>query len=246
MLTVVLTRHGATPRSDPEQHLGQGIDIGLSDAGRAAARALAARVEGVAFDRVISSPLRRALETAESVATGRPVETDPRVAEMDYGEWEGLTYVQIDARDLDLRRRWEVDPAVTSCPGGESGTEVAGRARSFLADALARARAGPAAPAPTAAPADGRILVIAHATFNRILLCVALGVPVRDYRRRFRQDPANLTVLRFPGDVEDGALLLVANDTSHLGATGAQWREGMRHGNGRRQGSGGGWGSGEG
>jgi len=140
------------------------------------------------------------------------VETDPRVTEMDYGEWEGLTYAQIDARDLELRRRWEDDPAVTPCPGGESGNDVAARARTFLADAIARG------------PHEGRILVVAHATFNRILLCVALGVPVRDYRRRFRQDPANLTVLRFPDDVEDGALLLVANDTSHLRRGAAPWR----------------------
>lgn len=209
MLTVFLTRHGATPRSEPEQHLGQGIDIGLSTAGRAAADALAARLAGVAFDRVVSSPLRRALETAEIVAlaAGRPVEADRQVMEMDYGEWEGLTYVEIDERDLDLRRRWEEDPAGTACPGGESGDDVARRARSFLGDAIARGRRG------------GRILVVAHATFNRILLCVALGVPVRDYRRRFRQDPTNLTALHFPGGVDDGALLLVANDTSHLEVT---------------------------
>ena len=214
MLTLVLTRHGATSRSDPEQHLGQGIDIGLSSAGRAAAAALADRLEGVAFERVVSSPLRRARETAEIVAAGRPVEADPRVAEMDYGEWEGLTYGEIDARDLELRRRWEDDPAGTACPDGESGDDVAMRARSFLADAIARG------------PQEGRMLVVAHATFNRILLCVALGVPVRDYRRRFRQDPTNLTVLGFPGRVEDGALLLVANDAAHLGAAVAPWRDG--------------------
>jgi len=213
VLTVILTRHGATPRSDPEQHLGQGIDIGLSDAGRSAARALGARLEGVAFDRIVSSPLRRALETAGTVAPGRLVETDPRIAEMDYGEWEGLTYEEIDTRDLELRRRWEDDPAETPCPGGESGNEVAARGRAFLADAIARG------------PHDGRILVVAHATFNRILLCVALGVPVRAYRRRFRQDPTNLTVLNFPRRLEDGALLLVANDTSHLGAAAAPWQE---------------------
>ena len=220
MLTVILTRHGATSRSDPEQHLGQGIDIGLSDAGRSAARALGARLEGVAFDRIVSSPLRRALETAGTVAPRRRVETDPRIAEMDYGEWEGLTYEEIYARDLELRRRWEDDPAGTPCPGGESGDDVAARARSFLADAIARG------------PHDGRILIVAHATLNRILLCVALGVPVRDYRRRFRQDPTNLTVLRFAGHIEDGALLLVANDTWHLGAAAAPWQEKGRQGAG--------------
>lgn len=207
MLTVVLTRHGSTPRSDPEQHLGQGIDVGLSAAGGSAARALAGRLEGVAFDLMVSSPLRRAVETVELLAAGRAVETDARLAEMDYGEWEGLTYAQIEARDLERRRRWEADPAAEHCPGGESGNEVAARARSFLSDAIGRASP------------EGRILVVAHATLNRILLCVALGVPVRAFRRRFRQDPANLTILGFPGDLEAGALLLLANDTAHLGMT---------------------------
>jgi broad specificity phosphatase PhoE len=220
VLTVVLTRHGSTPRSDPEQHLGQGIDIGLSAEGEAAANALAARLEGVAFDRIISSPLRRAVETAEILAAGPAVETDARLAEMDYGEWEGLTYAQIEARDLERRRRWEADPAAEHCPGGESGDEVAARGRSLLADAVERAGSGA-----HRADAAGRILVVAHATLNRILLCVALGVPVRDFRRRFQQDPANLTILRYPGNVEAGALLLLANDTAHLGMTPPALRE---------------------
>jgi broad specificity phosphatase PhoE len=210
---MVLTRHGATPRSNPEQHLGQGIDIALSDEGRAAARALAARLDGVAFDRVVASPLRRAQETADLLAGGRPIESDARIAEMDYGEWEGLTYEQIEARDPELRDRWVADPGTVACPGGESGDDVARRAASFVGDAVR-----------WAGDAEGlgqrrRMLVVAHATFNRILLSVVLGVPLRDYRRRFRQDPANLTILSFgseTGDTAIGAKLVVGNDTSHV------------------------------
>jgi broad specificity phosphatase PhoE len=59
--------------------------------------------------------------------------------------------------------------------------------------------------------------VVAHGTYNRILLCVGLGVPVRDYRRRFIQDRTNLTVLRYElGDTPDGAQLILANDVAHL------------------------------
>jgi broad specificity phosphatase PhoE len=86
--------------------------------------------------------------------------------------------------------------------------------RSFLVDAIERTRSRR-----QGAEGEGRILVVAHATLNRILLCVALGVPVRDFRRRFRQDPANLTILRFPSGVDAGALLVLANDTAHLGMT---------------------------
>src|SRR5512143_2037826 len=106
MLTLVLTRHGLTARSEPEQHLGQKIDIPLSAAGREQAHALGRRLAAVDFEHVVSSPLARARETAEIAlgeiaAAGRHVPTvqlDPRLLEMDYGRWEGLTYAELDAR----------------------------------------------------------------------------------------------------------------------------------------------------
>jgi broad specificity phosphatase PhoE len=215
VVTLVLTRHGATDRSEPEQHLGQRIDIPLSESGRAAAEKLGRRLAGVDFRRVISSPLVRAQETARAVASAAVVETDPRLAEMDYGRWEGLTYEQIEEKDADLRRVWEADPERLACPGGESGGDVARRVRAFLADLIAD----------PAAIADERpVLAVAHSTTNRILLAVALGVPVRDYRRRFKQDPANLTVLRFASGNADDSQLLLANDMAHVkGVRGATW-----------------------
>jgi broad specificity phosphatase PhoE len=208
VLTLILTRHGATDRSNPEQHLGQRIDIPLSEAGRAAAQALGRRLEGVRFDRIIASPLRRAQETARLALPGADVETDARLAEMDYGEWEGLTYEAIAERDGERRRAWEEDPEASACPGGESGADVARRVRAFLADAAQA----------------GQVLAVAHSTTNRILLAVALHVPVREYRRRFQQEPANLTVLRFPGSADEGALLLLGDDMSHVrGTRGATW-----------------------
>ncbi len=251
MLTLVLSRHGATPRSDPEQHLGQRLDLPLSDAGRAAARALGERLAGVPFDRIVSSPLARARETASLVVPGVDVEIDARLTEMDYGRWEGLTYAQIDAVDATARRRWEEDPADLACPGGESGDQVAGRVRSLLVDLLGWAdrSGGTSGQESSAGDAGGkarpgsvgkarlgsvgkarpgsvgsRVLVVAHSTTNRVLLSVALGVPIRDYRRRFTQAPANLTVLRFPASLDEGARLLVGNDVSHIrGVRGDTW-----------------------
>ena len=216
-LTLVLTRHGLTDRSDPEQHLGQGIDIGLSAPGRAQAAALAGRIAEEHFDRIVGSPLRRAMETAETVARGRPVETDPRLMEMDYGSWEGLTYREIDARDAAYRARWVADPGPLACPGGESGDDVAARAGSFLADLLGWAAQGERE--------DPVVLAVAHSTLNRILLCVAVGIPVREYRRRFTQSQANLTVLRWPPDARPHeARILTVNDSSHVAALGqAPW-----------------------
>jgi broad specificity phosphatase PhoE len=226
VLTVVLTRHGLTDRSEPEQHLGQHIDISLNAAGRRQADSLSRRLAAVRFDRVISSPLFRAQETAEILGRGARVETDPRLKEMDYGAWEGQTYEQIEASDGAFRREWELAPDRLACPGGEAGNDVAERVRAFLDDliddhrawhARARFRAATNPGGPAGDPGQRPVLVVAHSSTNRVLLCVALGTDVRDYRKRFVQAQANLTVLRW--EASDGpadAKLLVANDREHL------------------------------
>jgi probable phosphoglycerate mutase len=223
MLTLVLTRHGLTPRSKPEQHLGQRIDIELSDEGREQAHALARRLSGVSFERVLASPLLRARQTAEAVAADLapplPVEIDRRLVEMDYGDWEGLTYDEIYERDGDRRLAWEADPAGIRCPGGESASDVAIRARSFLVDLL-----GADVESHGANPEHGPpVLAVAHSSFNRVLVCVALDIPVREFRLRFQQDQVNLTVLRFEHGVGPGdARLIVLNDLAHVRAPSVQ------------------------
>ena len=218
MLTLVLTRHGLTDRSTPEQHLGQRIDAPLNEAGRRQAEALAARLATVDFDRVISSPLVRARETAEIVAPAEGVETDDRLMEMDYGDWEGLTYEDLARDHAAARRRWEQAPDVLRYPGGESGNDVAARVRAFLEELLADhvTRHGPSS------PDEGPVLAVGHSSTNRVLMCVALGLPVREFRQRFVQSQANVTVLRFEhGDGPSDARLLVLNDTAHLQAPGS-------------------------
>jgi broad specificity phosphatase PhoE len=213
VLTLVLTRHGLTPRSKPEQHLGQTIDVPLSEAGREQAAALRDRLAGVAFDRVFSSPLARARETADIVAGERDVTVDPRLKEMDYGAWEGLTYAQIDERDPVRRRAWEREPAVLRCPKGESGNDVAARAGAFLVDLLEThvARHG------ASETEEWPVLVVGHSSLNRILVCLALGLPIREFRERFTQDQVNVTVLRFEhGDGPSDARLILLNDTEHV------------------------------
>jgi broad specificity phosphatase PhoE len=235
MLDLLLTRHGL-PDAGQDVWLGSQLDVALRPEGRRQAEALARRLAGVRIDRIFSSPMLRALETAQIVATGRPVEVDDRLIERDYGRWEGLTNAEIEARDPKLLERWDRDPATTPTPGGESGDDVAARALSFLIDLLASEMADPSPSASTRrgspeagrqaeSEGDRRVLVVAHGTLIRILLCVALGIPVRDYRRRFVQGNANLTVLRYEhGDGPVGAQLILANDVSHLRAPGeAPW-----------------------
>ena len=226
MLTLVLTRHGLTDRSTPEQHLGQRIDVSINDAGRRQAEALARRLAPVTFDRVFTSPLFRARETAALLVRSVEIEADPRLREMDYGAWEGRTYDQIAEADGAFRREWERSPDVLSCPGGESANDVAERVGGFLQDLLDEHRAWHAKASFRAATSgwgaatprvERPILVVAHATTNRILVCLALGIEIREFRRRLTQDQANLTVLRWELDAAPAeARMLVLNDTAHL------------------------------
>ena len=99
--------------------------------------------------------------------------------------------------------------------GGESGIEVAARVSGLIEDLIAW---GIGIDVP-----DRTCLLVGHSSLNRILLAVALGVPLVDYRRRFQQDWANLTVLRWQSR-EAGALLMLSNDQGHsLGLRGATW-----------------------
>ena len=187
--------------------LGGQLDMSLTPRGRQEAGALARRLAGVRLDRIVSSPMNRALETAQAVATGRPVEVDDRLREFDYGRWEGLTAEETEARDPELRASWDADPAATTAPGGESGATVAARAREFLTEIVAHELGSE-----SEAEDERRVLVVAHGTFNRILLCVALGVPVRE---------------RVPDEV-----VRAADEIELVDMSPHALRQRMRHGNG--------------
>ncbi|HUG46796.1 MAG TPA: histidine phosphatase family protein [Candidatus Limnocylindria bacterium] len=214
MLTLLLTRHGHTDRSESERYLGQNSRARLTERGRADAAALARRLEGVDITRVISSHLERALETAGIVAAGRPVEADPRLAEMDYGQWEDLTVEEIERQfPLDYAR-YENDPSTLHVGGAENGLQVAARVGSLLGELLDwwETERG-----------DRTCLLVGHASVNRVLLAYCLGTPLADYRRRYQVDWASLTVLRWAAR-RDGPQLLLANDLAHVrGLRGVTW-----------------------
>ena len=216
VLTVLLTRHGHTDKSEPEQYLGQRVPAVLTDRGQRDAVALAERLEGVPIERIISSPLGRAVETAHILAARMEarVETDDRLTELDYGAWEGLTVEEINGRFPGEFELYDDNPAVYRVGGGESGLAVASRLHDFVEDLLEwseRKRT------------PRTCLVVGHSSVNRILLADVMGVPLSDYRRRFEQDWANLTVLRWESPPA-GPLLLLSNDQSHSrGLRGATW-----------------------
>jgi broad specificity phosphatase PhoE len=180
--TLILTRHGQTVWHAENRYAGVS-DVDLTDEGRAQAVRLAAWAADADLDAIVSSPVRRARETAQpSVdATGLPLKVVDDLRELDFGIAEGRTIAELSAADAEMVRRFRADPVTDHFPGGEPPAAAADRA----ARALGR----------LAAEHPGqRVLVVAHNTLIRLTLCRLLGLDVRRYRRVFpRLDNATLT-----------------------------------------------------
>ena len=152
--TITLVRHGETEWSRSGRHTGR-TDLPLTESGKAEARALRSRLAGIAFSRVISSPLQRAVRTAE-LAGFSPV-TDADLVEWDYGDFEGLTSAEIRK----THPAWDLFR--DGCPGGESVAAMAERTDR----AAERLKA-----------LDGNVLVFAHGHLLRVLAARWIGQPV--------------------------------------------------------------------
>ena len=112
-MEVYLVRHGETEWSRARRHTGR-TDLPLSPVGEAEAKALGRHLRGLEVDRVLSSPLTRAVTTARLAGFGDRLETSDALLEFDYGDYEGLTTAQIRA----ARPGWDLFR--DGCPGGET------------------------------------------------------------------------------------------------------------------------------
>lgn len=146
MTRLLLIRHGETDWNVAGRWQGQ-TDVPLNARGRAQAAALVSRLAGTPLAAIYSSDLSRARETAEILArnVGLSVQVDPRLREIDLGEWEGLLATDIQARYADLlAQRW-IDPFSVFPPGGETAASALARARAALKDIVQRHAPGPVA-----------------------------------------------------------------------------------------------------
>jgi len=158
-----LVRHGQTEWSRARRHTGR-TDVPLNRAGEDEARALGVRLAGERFDRVFSSPLSRAMDTARLAGFDRRAEQSDALLEFDYGKYEGLTTPEIRAE----RPGWDLFR--DGCPGGETVEAVAERARPLLASCT---------------DADEDVLLISHGHLIRILAASYLGLPLDAARHLF-------------------------------------------------------------
>jgi broad specificity phosphatase PhoE len=177
-----LVRHGETEWARLGRHTGR-TDVPLTELGREQARLVTARLAGVSFALVLSSPLARAFETALLAGFGDRVEPDPDLVEWDYGAYEGRTTSEIRSATPGWSI-WRQGPV-----GGETIDEVAARADRVIA----RARS-----------VEGNVLLFAHGHVLRILAARWLGLPPSE-GRLFALSTATVSILGW----EHGAPVIV-------------------------------------
>ena len=176
-------------------------DVPLTDVGIRQAVDAAKRLASAGISVIVSSPLQRAVQTAEEVAavTGVPVVTDDGFRETDFGAWEGLTFAEVAERWPAELTTWLADPAVAP-PAGESFAEVSER----VTAAMHRVLAG----------REGQtVLVVSHVTPIKTLVAAALLAPPPALYR-MHLDVAALCVIDWYPD--GPAVLRSFNDTAHL------------------------------
>ena len=201
MTQIVLVRHGETEWNRVERFRGQ-ADVPLNETGlvqaRATARRAAAEWQPVA---VYSSPLSRALKTAEVIARpfSLPVHTHRGLTDINYGQWQGLTPDEARERWPEMVDAWYRTPEAAQIPGGETLTAIRVRTIDAVRD--------------LAAPHLGKtVILVGHTVVNRAILLGALSL--RNHRFwHLRQDTCAINVLELDGDE---FTLVSMNDTCHL------------------------------
>ena len=156
---LILVRHGRT-QANREGRLQGRLDQDLDEHGQTQALAVADYVQDrCEVDFVVSSPLKRAMQTAE--AFGRPVEIDDRWLELSYGEYEGTPHADVPS---EVWSRWREDSHFTP-QGGESLAALDARVRAACNEMLARATAA-------------NVVVVSHVSPMKSAVAWALGADI--------------------------------------------------------------------
>jgi probable phosphomutase (TIGR03848 family) len=199
MSTILLIRH-AEYDTIGRYLKGRTAGIGLNEKGRAQAESLAGRLRALPMVAVYSSPLERALQTAEPIARrqGLVPEVLEALSEIDYGVWTGRSVSEMSENPL--WRRLHAQRGRSGVPGGEWMIDLAQRMMKALEEIAGR-------------HPDGTAAVVSHGDPIRAVVCHYLGIPL-DFIDRLDLRPASVTILELR---EWGPCLRLYNDTGHLG-----------------------------
>ena len=191
---LILVRHGETLHNVAGIAQGWG-DSELSERGARQVAALGERLISYKPDAIYSSPLQRALTTAQAISdsTGLEVNVIDELREMNYGAWEGRSFLDVRKTDEASYRKWIAEEDF-ACPEGESHNGVLARMRHAFDQVRTK-----------------RPVIVTHGTAIRIGATALLNVPL-SLSRQLAQDNAAINVFMWRSD---RFVLKLWNDTTH-------------------------------
>lgn len=197
---IVVIRHGETEWNRVERFRGR-INVPLNEKGHRQALAVARRLSSWHIEAIHSSPLERALQTAQPLADVCRTSVSPLdgIVDIDYGTWAGLTPEEAASRHPTLYRTWADSPQLVQFPDGESLEQVRDRALAALNEVNATHR-------------GKTVVLVSHVVVNRVLILGAMGWGIASFWR-ISQDNAAITILEA---LEGQYRLQLLNDTCHL------------------------------
>ncbi len=199
MTEIILARHGETKWNVEEVFRGR-IDIELNETGIKQAELLAEYLSAVKIEAIHSSPLKRALKTAEVIASYHQLEVEiaPGLIDMDFGEWQGLSPQEVKDKYPKLYAEWASQPDKVKIPAGESLNDVRERAIGLIDEIIARY--------------TETVVLVSHRVVNKVLICALLGLD-NSHFWNIRQDTCGITTFTY----EDERFILTEhNNTSYL------------------------------
>ncbi|MBW2673271.1 MAG: histidine phosphatase family protein [Deltaproteobacteria bacterium] len=197
-MKLILVRHGQTLWNREKR--AQGVsDIELSNRGRAQADSLAQSLQTERIDAIVSSPLKRALQTAEAINRFHhlPIEPEEDLMELDMGDFEGIVFREMMKNHEGFLKRWAEDPASVVMPGGESLTQLQARVWGVVERIIVK---------------SGTTLLAAHNFTIMTILCRIKGMDL-SHIREVHVDVASKTFVEFKNGRGN---VILFNDIGHL------------------------------
>jgi len=163
MTTIMLIRHGDTDWNVEEIFRGR-ADVELNETGLRQAQLLAKFLEGAPIGAVYSSPLKRALRTAEIIAGPHHIDViaSQELIDFDFGKWQGMSHDAVRKKYKGLYDEWLKNPHLARIPKGESLDEVRRRAVGLVNQV-------------TAIHA-GTVALMSHRVVHKVIICALLGL----------------------------------------------------------------------
>ncbi|NPA57780.1 MAG: histidine phosphatase family protein [Aquificae bacterium] len=199
MKNIILVRHGESEYN--AKRIVQGhIDTDLTPAGVVQARLVAEALKSYSIERIISSDLRRAYRTALIIGDvlNLPVETDSRIREMGFGEWEGRSYERIFETDYTTFQNWLKNPVACPLPSQEEISSFEKRLGEFFKDLVQME--------------EENILVVGHGGSIQGILCIACGMGMENLWA-LKHSNTGLSHIQTDGRQ---TYIKVVNSTAHL------------------------------